>query len=167
MVGGRKEPFEGVVLGPLLGKGSFGRVYRALWDGNPVAVKVRTLCFRPSVSRGSCPRLNSPPVLVPICSLLASQAACARLWCCTELAPGFKWSGSEQWPRSGIGHVENAEGVKVADPVNCRRDKMGMEPAHCGLSCCILCMPNSTNAAQVGLGMVVTDHRGNHCNGCH
>ena len=39
MVGGRKEPFEGVVLGPLLGKGSFGRVYRALWDGNPVAVK--------------------------------------------------------------------------------------------------------------------------------
>ena len=41
VVGGRKEPFDGVVLGPLLGKGSFGRVYRALWDGKPVAVKVR------------------------------------------------------------------------------------------------------------------------------
>ena len=41
MVGGRKEPFDGVVLGPLLGKGSFGRVYRALWDGQPVAVKAR------------------------------------------------------------------------------------------------------------------------------
>ncbi len=42
VVGGRKEPFDGVVLGPLLGKGSFGRVYRALWDGKPVAVKVRS-----------------------------------------------------------------------------------------------------------------------------
>ena len=40
MVHGRKEPFEDVVLGPLLGKGSFGRVYRAHWNGDPVAVKV-------------------------------------------------------------------------------------------------------------------------------
>ncbi len=46
MVGGRKEPFDGVVLGPLLGKGSFGRVYRALWDGKPVAVKARSLISR-------------------------------------------------------------------------------------------------------------------------
>ena len=34
-------PFDDLDLGPLLGKGSFGRVYRGHWEGNPVAVKVR------------------------------------------------------------------------------------------------------------------------------
>jgi len=33
-------PFDDLDLGPLLGKGSFGRVYRGHWEGNPVAVKV-------------------------------------------------------------------------------------------------------------------------------
>ena len=33
-------PFEDVTLGPLLGQGSFGRVYRAIWQGVDVAVKV-------------------------------------------------------------------------------------------------------------------------------
>ena len=50
MVPGRQEPFEGVVLGPLLGKGSFGRVYRALWNGRPVAVKA---CIPGSLSRST------------------------------------------------------------------------------------------------------------------
>mmetsp|Transcript_3321 Transcript_3321/g.9610 ORF Transcript_3321/g.9610 Transcript_3321/m.9610 type:complete len:877 (-) Transcript_3321:642-3272(-) len=40
LIAGHKEPFEDVQLGPLLGKGSFGRVYRAMWNGVPVAVKV-------------------------------------------------------------------------------------------------------------------------------
>ena len=33
-------PIEGLTLGPLIGKGSFGRVYRARWHDRPVAVKV-------------------------------------------------------------------------------------------------------------------------------
>jgi PAS domain-containing protein len=37
---GRSEPFEDVQLGPLLGKGSYGRVYRAMWNSILVAVKV-------------------------------------------------------------------------------------------------------------------------------
>lgn len=38
-------PFEGLLLGVLLGKGSFGRVYRGLWKGQLVGVKVRSrLC---------------------------------------------------------------------------------------------------------------------------
>ncbi len=37
----RREPFEGVQLGPLPGKPSSGRMYRTRWNGEPVAVKAR------------------------------------------------------------------------------------------------------------------------------
>ena len=36
-------PFEGLELGPLVGRGSFGRVYRGRWQDKTVAVKVRRL----------------------------------------------------------------------------------------------------------------------------
>lgn len=39
---GQNEAFEDVQLGPLLGQGGFGKVYRGLWNGAAVAVKV---CF--------------------------------------------------------------------------------------------------------------------------
>lgn len=35
------EAFEDVSLGPLLGQGGFGKVYRGLWNGAAVAVKVK------------------------------------------------------------------------------------------------------------------------------
>jgi predicted Ser/Thr protein kinase len=34
-------PIDGVQLGPMLGKGSYGRVYHGYWQGTEVAVKVR------------------------------------------------------------------------------------------------------------------------------
>ena len=33
-------PFDGVEMGPIIGKGSFGSVYRAVWSSRLVAIKV-------------------------------------------------------------------------------------------------------------------------------
>lgn len=41
----RNRVFEDVQLGPLLGKGGYGKVYRGLWNGIPVAVKVLNTLF--------------------------------------------------------------------------------------------------------------------------
>lgn len=41
-----KLPFDDVVLGPLLGQGSYGKVYRGVWNGADVACKVGHLCSR-------------------------------------------------------------------------------------------------------------------------
>lgn len=40
-----RQPFDDVKLGPLLGKGGYGRVYRAVWNGAAVACKVVALYF--------------------------------------------------------------------------------------------------------------------------
>ena len=39
----QEVPFEGLELGPMLGKGVYGVVYRGLWRGQRVAVKVPPL----------------------------------------------------------------------------------------------------------------------------
>lgn len=38
---GRAGPIAGLLLGPLVGRGSYGRVHRGIFEGRPVAIKVR------------------------------------------------------------------------------------------------------------------------------
>lgn len=39
-------PFDGVEMGPIIGKGSFGSVFKATWSGRVVAIKV--ICSGPN-----------------------------------------------------------------------------------------------------------------------
>ena len=48
-------PFEGLLLGSLVGRGSFGRVYRGLWKGQVVGVKVCLPLLPPAL--GAIPSL--------------------------------------------------------------------------------------------------------------
>ena len=49
----RTQPWDDIELGPLIGAGSFGKVYRGVWNGAHVAVKARA---RPSHAEPCCCR---------------------------------------------------------------------------------------------------------------
>jgi hypothetical protein len=61
----RTQPWDDIVLGPLIGTGSFGKVYRSVWNGSHVAVKARAR--PPPVQRprlvAACARRRSPQAL--------------------------------------------------------------------------------------------------------
>ena len=61
-------PFEGLELGPLLGKGGYGRVYRGIYCGRRVAVKVRHLHARLRAA-SACTHVHA-------CVLHACQPGC-------------------------------------------------------------------------------------------
>ena len=42
---GERTPFAGLQLGALLGRGSYGRVYKGYYHGRVIAVKARLLGF--------------------------------------------------------------------------------------------------------------------------
>ncbi len=68
-------PIEGLVLGPLVGKGAYGRVYRGVYQGAPVAVKVREGCT-----------LCAPRVVVGGCAaLLVSMYTCVGQHSCSSV----------------------------------------------------------------------------------
>ena len=56
-------PFEGLLLGSLIGQGSFGRVYRGLWKGQVVGVKV-TLSYTPAVLNYICSLISAAELLL-------------------------------------------------------------------------------------------------------
>ena len=80
---GQNEAIEDVQLGPLLGQGGFGKVYRGLWNGAAVAVKVsypkprckHFVCH--SISRQCC-RFGS--IAAPACtySMIVCQGVLGR-----------------------------------------------------------------------------------------
>lgn len=55
-------PFDDVELGPLLGKGGYGRVYRGLRNGEMLAVKVRRLSLSPKPRRMSAANEGHVPL---------------------------------------------------------------------------------------------------------
>lgn len=82
----RNHVFEDVQLGPLLGKGGYGKVYRGLWNGVPVAVKVLDALF------------------VTLCLVLGQACACvckAVRSCNSHQVPLYVSSQFQQAPCSG------------------------------------------------------------------
>ena len=78
-------PFEGLELGPLVGRGSFGRVYRGRWQDKTVAVKVRArrttqrlgpalLRFQATPSRAQLTCCRATP------ASSASNCRCGQSW---------------------------------------------------------------------------------------
>ena len=66
-------PVEGIELGPLLGRGSYGRVYLGRWNGQEVAIKVHAL----PESR------NSDIQLMVLCAVPAREAERCSAFACT------------------------------------------------------------------------------------